>query len=258
MATKTSRDGSVASRLDQRRRSANEASNESYTAKQREIVEAAGRLFAERGYDATNFDDIAKSLGMDRATLYYYFKSKTHLLGSAVTDVLSGAVRELKTIVVNDDDAWLKLRASIRCILTTMAETHPFSALYYQDHIWRSPRNAPWIESLRKDDARIRKVFERIIEDGQHDGTIRDDIPAKLINRILIGSLASAYRWFGPEGDRSVEEVVHAFDAILSAGVAPQNRKAQRTQQRKPASTARRASRSQSADSSAPKSPRRR
>lgn len=150
MRTKISRDGDASSRLGERRRSANEASNERYVAKQREIIEAAVRLFAETGYDATNLDDIANAVKMDRATLYYYFKSKTQLLGLAMIDVLSGTVKELNKIAVSDDDALSKLRDAIRCILIGMAEKYPFSALYFQDDIWRSPRNSTWIAPLSK------------------------------------------------------------------------------------------------------------
>jgi TetR/AcrR family transcriptional regulator, cholesterol catabolism regulator len=258
MTTNIKPDGSVSSRLDQRRRSANEASNESYTAKQREIIEAAVRLFADTGYGATNLDDIANAVKMDRATLYYYFKSKTQLLGSAMVDALSDPAREMNEIVASDDDALSKLRAAVRCLLTAMAEKHPFSALYFQDDIWRSPRNAAWIAPLRKDDARIMKAFQKIIDEGQRDGTIRDDVPADLIYRIVFGSFGWTYRWFKPGGAHSVDEVVHAFDTILSAGVAPPTRPTKRTEQTKPASSARRTSRSKTQASPTPKSARRR
>lgn len=230
MTTKITHDGSASSRLAQRRRSAEEASNESYAAKQREIIEAAVRLFAETGYAATNLDDIATAVKMDRATLYYYFKSKAQLLGSAMVDVLADAIKELKIIVASDDDALSKLRGAIRCIVIAMVEKYPFSALFYQDDIWRSPRNAAFIEPLRTDLARIVKIFKKIIDDGQRDGTIRDDISAELINRILFGSLGWTYRWLKPGGRHSVDEVVRAFDGILAAGVAPQRpRSAPRT-----------------------------
>jgi AcrR family transcriptional regulator len=238
MATKITRDGGATSRLDERRRSANEASNEPYATKQREIIETAVRLFAEKGYDATSLGDIAKAVEMDRATLYYYFKSKTHLLSSAISDVLSGAANELYEIADSDDDALSKLRAAIRCIVTAMAEKYPFSALYYQDDIWRPPRNSALIAPLRKDHRRITRAFDVIINDGQRDGTIRDDVSADLINRVVFGSIAWSYRWYKPESGHSIEEAVHAFDAILSVGVAPPKRPAKRRQQRE--STSRR------------------
>src|SRR5438105_14879648 len=41
-----------------------------------EIMEAAARVFAERGYHGASTQDIADTLGIRQASLYYYFPSK--------------------------------------------------------------------------------------------------------------------------------------------------------------------------------------
>jgi AcrR family transcriptional regulator len=43
------------------------------------IVEAAGRLFGERGYDATRLDDVAAAAGVTKPILYRHFDSKKML-----------------------------------------------------------------------------------------------------------------------------------------------------------------------------------
>ena len=43
------------------------------------IVEAAGRLFGERGYDATTLDDVAAAAGVTKPILYRHFDSKRDL-----------------------------------------------------------------------------------------------------------------------------------------------------------------------------------
>jgi AcrR family transcriptional regulator len=43
------------------------------------IVEAAGRLFGERGYDGTRLDDIAAAAGVTKPILYRHFHSKKDL-----------------------------------------------------------------------------------------------------------------------------------------------------------------------------------
>lgn len=44
------------------------------------LVEAAGRLFVEKGYEATTMDEIAAAAGFAKGTLYHYFGSKAALL----------------------------------------------------------------------------------------------------------------------------------------------------------------------------------
>src|SRR3954469_2448403 len=43
------------------------------------IVDAAGRLFGERGYDGTRLDDIAAAAGVTKPVLYRHFEDKTAL-----------------------------------------------------------------------------------------------------------------------------------------------------------------------------------
>lgn len=49
-----------------------------------EIVDAALRLFVERGFAATRLDDIAECAGISKGTLYLYFDNKEALLAEAV------------------------------------------------------------------------------------------------------------------------------------------------------------------------------
>lgn len=50
--------------------------------KKRQIIEAAMKCFAEKGYRSTSIQDIADALGMAKGSLYFYFKSKEDLLVS--------------------------------------------------------------------------------------------------------------------------------------------------------------------------------
>jgi TetR/AcrR family transcriptional regulator len=54
-----------------------------------EIVAAAERLFAERGFDATRLDDIAVEVGIRRAAIFYHFGDKQELY-AAVLDAVFG------------------------------------------------------------------------------------------------------------------------------------------------------------------------
>jgi TetR/AcrR family transcriptional regulator len=54
-----------------------------------EIVAAAERQFAERGFEAARLDDIATEVGIRRAAIFYYFRDKQELY-AAVLDELFG------------------------------------------------------------------------------------------------------------------------------------------------------------------------
>lgn len=53
-----------------------------------EILEAALKLFVERGYNATRLEQIADAAGISKGTLYLYYSSKEDLFRSMVREVL--------------------------------------------------------------------------------------------------------------------------------------------------------------------------
>jgi AcrR family transcriptional regulator len=44
------------------------------------ILESAERVFAEKGFDGARVDEIARLAGVNKALIYYYFKSKDEIL----------------------------------------------------------------------------------------------------------------------------------------------------------------------------------
>lgn len=47
--------------------------------KRRQILEGAGRIFSELGFDAASMSDVARAAQVSKATLYVYFQDKEHL-----------------------------------------------------------------------------------------------------------------------------------------------------------------------------------
>ncbi len=60
-----------------------------------QIVEAADRLFYERGYEATSFSDIAKAVGLSRGNFYYHFRTKDEILDA----VIARRMRDTQSVI---------------------------------------------------------------------------------------------------------------------------------------------------------------
>ena len=58
------------------------------------ILQAATRLFIERGFDGTSMGDIAEALGVTRTAVYYYYKNKQAIL-VALTDSITRVAAQL-------------------------------------------------------------------------------------------------------------------------------------------------------------------
>jgi mycofactocin system transcriptional regulator len=77
-----------------------------------EIEEAAFRLFAERGFDATTLDAIAAEVGVGRRTLFRYFESKNDIPWGRFEDTLDG-LRSLLESTPSDQPLWVSVHHAV-------------------------------------------------------------------------------------------------------------------------------------------------
>lgn len=63
-----------------------------------EVLEAALEVFVERGYAATNMDEIARRAGVSKGTLYLYYPGKAELLKAVVRQSLLANLAEAQTL----------------------------------------------------------------------------------------------------------------------------------------------------------------
>jgi AcrR family transcriptional regulator len=78
------------------------------------ILQAAAAAFARYGYEKTTLDDISQSVGLNKASLYYYFKNKDDLFVAVVVMETSAFFTDLqaKTLAIPD------VRRQVRYYLT--------------------------------------------------------------------------------------------------------------------------------------------
>lgn len=93
------------------------------------LLEAAGRLFEEKGYEATTMDEIAAAAGYAKGTLYHYFANKAALLNALRSNFDREIVSRIRAHVdaCPADDWRGRLRAWIESAIETyfqMSEMH--------------------------------------------------------------------------------------------------------------------------------------
>ena len=67
------------------------------------ILACAEKLFLERGFDGTNMSDIALSVGINRPTLHYYFRTKDKMFQAVLARIVLSFVPRVYDIVVNSE-----------------------------------------------------------------------------------------------------------------------------------------------------------
>jgi AcrR family transcriptional regulator len=89
------------------------------------VLEAACRVIADRGADATRFADVAAESGVPVSTLQYYFGSREDLLVAAFRHASSAEIAALEAEVAGLDDPWDQLEKILTTSLTGYAPDAP-------------------------------------------------------------------------------------------------------------------------------------
>jgi AcrR family transcriptional regulator len=130
------------------------------------VLEAAGRVIAERGADATRFADVAAESAVPVSTLQYYFGSREDLLVAAFRHASGTEIAALEAELAALDDPWDRLTCIVARALAG-----------YRPEVAESGRL--WIESwhfgirdaeMRADTLRDYAAWRRLIADAVRSG----------------------------------------------------------------------------------------
>jgi len=189
----------------------------------REIVEAALDAFAEKGFAATRLEDVAKSAGISKGTLYLYFDDKEDLFKAVIQQALipniasaeerltdtTGSTQELLHRVVGhfvSAVAGSKLGVIPKLVISE-AHNFPDITKFYADEVI----------------ARGLKIVRAIILRGIERGEIRA-IDPEVAAPILIGPLLLLMLWknvFEPHSGQKIDSAayIRTYEDILLNGL---------------------------------------
>ena len=181
-----------------------------------EIYDQATRLFAERGFAGTSFQDIADAVGLTRPALYYYVKSKDELLAKLVAEITEGSAAGITAIARRADlDPATKLHA----IMTTSVQRQAQYAARFRLLI-RSEAELPDDLAKAHEAGRraVLKAVARVIDQGIEEGVFRA-VDARIAALGLLGMNNWVAWWFQPDGKDDAETVAGQLADMAVAAV---------------------------------------
>jgi AcrR family transcriptional regulator len=187
-----------------------------------QILRTAADLFRERGFPATTLDDIARPLGMSKASLYGYFRAKEEILAAISQETIERFTHELNLVLASDLPPEDKLRRIVREHVRYVIANRSFLTVFFSEEANLPARFARAL-AARKD--RYDKGVETVIVDGIRRGVFRD-VPPRLVVFGLLGMMNWLYKWYDPRGRWGAEEISSAFLAMVEDGVLRRQRRA--------------------------------
>ncbi|WP_285489152.1 TetR/AcrR family transcriptional regulator [Amycolatopsis taiwanensis] len=145
----------------------------------RQILDAAWRLIAQRGYHAVRVSDVAEACGTSTGTIHYYFPGRddllTEALRSSVQQAFDRQVAELHSI----EDARERLLRLVELQLPTPGALRLEWSIWLQ--VWNETALRSELRVLHADSyTRWHDTIERTIVEGQQQGVFIDTDPEEL------------------------------------------------------------------------------
>jgi TetR/AcrR family transcriptional regulator, fatty acid metabolism regulator protein len=183
--------------------------------KRRLILDAAVRVFARRGYHGSRVGDIATEAGVAHGLLYHYFASKEEVLETVFRDNFGELLERFRAVESSEEAAAEKLEGIAKILLRTWRNDPDLVTVMVRE-VARSPQLQSQVEEVREAFA----IIQRVIEQGQADGTFRRDVDARLASWIVYGGLEEVLTGWVlgqlPDGDDEVARAERtAIDLVL-------------------------------------------
>lgn len=180
-----------------------------------DIIEAATRIFSERGYHAASMSDIADAVGIRKASLYHHVRKKEDLLFAIHEALVDELIDE--TIAVSSSSASPadKVHELLNLTLSFIARNRDAVAVFLSER--HAVTGERWQALVVKRDLYERMVCQ-IITEGRATGEFAD-LPPELVAKALLGMVNWAYTWFRQDGPLSADEVGEVFAAVALRGL---------------------------------------
>jgi AcrR family transcriptional regulator len=97
------------------------------------LVDAAVRVFKEKGFHDTTVRDIGRAADMTQGTIYNYVESKDDILYLVCDQIVSEYQEQTRKALDNSSDARTRVRSAVRAVCEVMDQHQEEILLIYQD-----------------------------------------------------------------------------------------------------------------------------
>jgi len=172
-----------------------------------QLLDAAARLFNERGFHATSMRDIAKQVGMLSGSIYYHFQSKEEMLLAVYESGMRHIAEEVDNAVAGESEPWQKLEAACAAHLHGLLAYHDYAIVMIRTLPSEAGAVGPRLRELRRAyEARFRALIDEL--------ALPSHIDRRYVILMLFGALNWSHVWYRQGGDAPAAVARHFVDTL--------------------------------------------
>lgn len=185
-----------------------------------QVLRAAEKLFAKRGFYPTTIDDIAKEAKLAKGTIYLYFDSKEDLFFSAIERKLDALLSKIEKGVKEPGSAWQRINTTIGIHLKFLEENRDFFKIMqsFSEQLKEKLEKELKRRVVEKQSQYI-KILSRLIQEAIDKREIKP-LDARKLAIILMGIVHSlTVYWISQKERGSLFQDASLIREVFSQGV---------------------------------------
>jgi TetR/AcrR family transcriptional regulator, cholesterol catabolism regulator len=187
------------------------------SARRREILDAATKVFADKGIVAATVRDIGDRAGILSGSLYHHFSSKEEMISEILVPVVRSQVEAFDDIVADTRDPDQILR---RLIAGAVAQTaaNPYVARILRHDSRHIPEMAG-LDAVVKQQRAVMTRWTSAVKVGIASGRFRSDVDPLIVAWSIADVVLGAYRFMKPVGRTPADQVADQLAALILDGL---------------------------------------
>lgn len=160
------------------------ATGSKYAQKKVVAIEAAAKVFAEKGFHGATTQDIAQEMGIKQGSLYYYFKSKEQALQLVCEYVFGLYVQRMQKICAKSQPFEAKMLAIVTSHLSQYRQKNNAMKVHNDQRLYLPKESRVLLKELGSN---YRNLLEQTLLEGIEQKAVRADVDTHFIAYSIIG-----------------------------------------------------------------------
>jgi TetR/AcrR family transcriptional regulator, fatty acid metabolism regulator protein len=181
------------------------------------ILDAAQRVFAEKGFEGASIADIARVAGISDGLVYRYFRNKRDLLYGVLQKFYERIMIDLENEVFTQNRFRARLEALIKRHIEVFVADTDLCRLFIAEVRVASDYEGSAIQELNR---RYTSILIRIVKEAVRTGEVKADVNPKLLRDVIFGAIEHL-AWGHVNRRRQLRAAATARDltALLTSGM---------------------------------------
>lgn len=186
------------------------------------IIEAAEKIFSQKGFFQAKVEEIAAEAGVGKGTVYEYFSSKEEVFKEMLMHVIKDIDLSMNKSG-HPHSALERIREIVEKHLSFMLKHRNMAIVLMQEHLTMSD---DLLDTMKTNRDNKLKTLERIVVEGMERGEFRKDINPMITAHLIFGATISLSGDIVEEGEvMSIQDLTdRVIDTMLYGIISGNNR----------------------------------